>query len=92
MVMVMKSDDIPKGVLFSQVMLSTPLVVSTAYLCLLAPMAANPLFVDPASFAYLARTSVRLLALNVAFHGGIHYGLGAANYELAIEDEERRRI
>ncbi len=90
--MVLKSDEIPKGVLFSQIMLSAPLVATTAYLCMLAPMAANPLFVDPASFAYLARTSVRLLTLNIAFHGGIHYGLGAASYEMAFDEDEKRRI
>lgn len=37
--------------------------------------------VDPARFAYVARTCVRLLALNVSFMGGIHYGFGSAMYE-----------
>ena len=76
----------------SQVMMSTPLLAVTGYLCLLAPMAANPAFVDPIQFAYLARTSVRLLALNIAFIGGIHYGLGASTYDTIYEEDELKRV
>jgi hypothetical protein len=64
----MKSNDIPKGVKFSFIMMSFPLICTTTYLGLNAPMmtAASGL-VDPASFAYLARTCMRLLALNISF-------------------------
>lgn len=43
----MKADEIPKGVIFSQAIMSAPLFAMTGYLCLLAPMAANPALVDP---------------------------------------------
>jgi len=33
-----------------------------------------------------------MLALNLSFMGGIHYGFAAATYETAVEDEEIRRI
>jgi hypothetical protein len=88
----MKSETIPKGVIFSQFLLSAPLIAVTSYLCLLAPMAANPVMVDPVQFAYLARSSVRLLGLNIAFIGGIHYGLAAANYETTTSDEELKKV
>lgn len=65
-------------------MVTAPLAAITGYLCLLAPMAGNAAFVDPIMFAYLARSSIRLLALNVAFIGGIHYGLGSATYDTAF--------
>jgi hypothetical protein len=70
----------------SQFMLSAPLFAITGYLCLLAPMATNPAFVDPAMFAFLARSSLRLLALNISFMGGIHYGLASAFYDTAYSD------
>ena len=35
---------------------------------------------------------MRLLSLNVAFMGGVHYGLAAATYETATTDEELKRI
>ena len=88
----MKQDTIPKGVIFSNLIMSTPLLVISAYLGLLAPMAANPAFVDPVQFAYLARSAVRLLSLNIAFIGGIHYGLASAIYETAINEEELKAI
>jgi hypothetical protein len=88
----MRQETIPKGVTFSQLMMTAPLLATTGYLCLLAPMAANPAFVDPVQFAYLARSAIRLLSLNIAFIGGIHFGLGAATYETAITDEELKRI
>lgn len=63
----MKEDTVPKGVFFSNLMMATPLVGITAYLSILAPMAGNPAFVDPVQFAYLGRTAIRLLGLNIAF-------------------------
>lgn len=72
--------------------MSAPLVFFTGYLCMLAPMAANPAFVDPVNFAYVARSSIRLLALNIAFIGGVHFGLGAATYETVTEEEDLKRI
>ena len=86
----MKSDEIPKGVIFSQAVMSAPLAIMTGYLCLLAPMAANPALVDPIQFMFLARSCLRLLSLNIGFIGGIHYGLAASNYETFTQDEELR--
>ena len=36
----------------------------------------------------MARASLRLLSLNMAFIGGIHYGLGAAMYEIAMDEKD----
>lgn len=64
----MKSNEIPKGVKFSFLLMSFPLLCTTGYLGLMAPMvSASAGIVDPASFAYLARTCMRLLALNISF-------------------------
>ena len=64
----MKTTEIPKGVKFSFIMMSFPLLCTTTYLGLLAPMvSAGTGIVDPASFAYLARTCLSLLALNISF-------------------------
>lgn len=82
----------PKGVFFSNLIMSAPLMSLTLYLAILTPMAANPAFVDPAMYASLARTSLRLLALNIGFYGGIHYGLASATYETAITEEEIKKI
>lgn len=86
MVYSMKDTEIPKGVIFSQVLLTMPLLFYTGNLCMLSPMLDSGM-VDPARFAYLARTSLRLLGLNIAFNGGIHYGLGSAFYE-TVESED----
>ena len=48
--------------------------------------------VDPAQFAFVARTCIRLLSLNISFFGGIHYGFGAASYDTARSDEEKKAI
>mmetsp|Transcript_42785 Transcript_42785/g.56507 ORF Transcript_42785/g.56507 Transcript_42785/m.56507 type:complete len:86 (+) Transcript_42785:398-655(+) len=84
----MKAEKIPKGVTFSNVFMSAPLMTLTLYLALLTPMAANPAFVDPATYAMMARSALRLLSLNIGFYGGIHYGLASATYETAITEEE----
>lgn len=64
----MKATEIPKGVRFSFLMMSTPLLLTTGYLALMAPMvSAGTGLVDPAQFAYLARTCMRILALNISF-------------------------
>lgn len=64
----MKATEIPKGVRFSFFMMSFPLLVTTGYLAMLAPMvSAAAGTVDPAQFAYLARTCMRILALNISF-------------------------
>ena len=88
----MKEENIPKGVKLSNVMMSAPLFSLTLYLAFLTPMAANPAVVDPVHYAFLARTAVRLLTLNISFLGGIHYGLAACTYETAVTEEEIRRI
>lgn len=64
----MKATEIPKGVRFSFLMMSTPLLLTTGYLAMMAPMvSAGTGVVDPAQFAYLARTCMRILALNISF-------------------------
>ena len=88
----MREEQLPKGIAFSNLIMATPLIGITGYLCMLAPMAANPAFVDPVQFGYLARSAIRLLSLNVAFMGGIHYGFAAAAYETATSDEELKRV
>ena len=88
----MNEEKIPKGVIFSVIFMSAPFMTLTMYLGILTPMAANPAFVDPAMYAMLARTALRLLSLNIAFFGGIHYGLASATYETAITEEEIKRI
>ncbi len=62
----MKATEIPKGVKFSFFMMSFPMLACTTYLGLLAPMVGTAA-VDPAQFAYLARTCTRILALNISF-------------------------
>ena len=49
----------------------------------------TPAFCNPDTFAYFARTAIRLLSLNIAFMGGIHYGFAAATWETAISEEEK---
>ena len=44
----MKEETTPKGVLFSNIFMSAPLLTLTLYLGVLTPMAANPALVDPA--------------------------------------------
>lgn len=88
----MKDRTIPKGVIFSQIMMSAPLIALTSYLCMLAPIATQAALIDPQSFAYLARTSVRLLGLNVAFIGGIHFGLGACVYDTILDEQEKKKV
>jgi len=55
-------------------------------------MAGNVAFVDPVTYAMLARSALRLLSLNISFYGGIHYGLASATYETAITREELNRV
>ena len=88
----MKEEKTPKGVLLSNIFMSAPLMTLTLYLGVLTPMAANSAMVDPAMYATLARTALRLLSLNIAFFGGVHYGLASATYETAITEEELKRI
>lgn len=92
MLFTIKDETIPKGVIFSQLLMAMPLVGFTTYTCMLAPLAGNGAFVDPAQFSYMARTSLRLLTLNVGFNAGVHYGFGAAMYDLAYDDDEKKRI
>ena len=72
--------------------MSAPFMTLALYLGLLTPMAGNVAFVDPATYAMLARSALRLLSLNIAFFGGIHYGLASATYETAITEEELNKI
>ena len=82
----MKEEKIPKGVIFSNVFMSAPFMTLTLYLAILTPMAGNPAIVDPAMYAFYARSALRLLSLNIAFYGGVHYGLASATYETAITE------
>ena len=43
----MREEQVPMGVAFSILLMAAPLLGVTGYLCMLAPMAANPAFVDP---------------------------------------------
>lgn len=88
----MKEENVPKGVHFSNLFMSAPLMSLTLYLAILTPMAGNVAFVDPATYAFLARSALRLLSLNIGFYGGIHYGLASATYETAITEEEISRV
>ena len=74
----MKATKTPRGVWFSTFTMSAPLVMATSYLAVMAPMAANAAVVDPYTFAFVARTCLRMLSLNISFFGGIHYGLASA--------------
>eukprot|EP00347_Sterkiella_histriomuscorum_P002938 403366214 len=87
----MKESTIPKGVKFSFFMMTFPLLCTTTYLGMLIP-AMSMGQIDPANFAFVARTCVRLLALNISFIGGIHYGLAAATYDTAVTEDEIRAI
>ena len=88
----MKATKTPKGVWLSTVMMSAPLFTFSAYLAGMTPMAAYPDMVDPANYAYVARTCVRMLGLNLTFLGGVHYGLGAAQYDVARNEQEKKEI
>lgn len=72
----------------SSVVMSFPLFAIMGYIILSTPFAANPELVNPATFQYMTRAALRLLSLNMAFIGGIHYGLGAAMYEIAMSDKD----
>lgn len=87
----LKEDKVPKGVWFSTFIMSFPLFACTSYLALLSPIAANTAVVDPITFAATARSCVRLLSLNLAFLGGVHYGLGSATYDTARTEEEQKK-
>lgn len=88
----MKEVDVPKGVWLSTIMMSAPLFSFTFYLTCMSLLVQNPAMVDPAQFAFVARTCLRLLSLNISFFGGIHYGFGAASYDTARSDEEKQAI
>lgn len=68
------------------------MITATTYLGVMAPMAANAALVDPANFAFVARSCLRLLSLNISFFGGIHYGLASATYDVARTEEEKKAI
>ena len=88
----MKETNTPKGVWFSTLIMSTPLLLGTGYLAMISPFAMNAQMVDPNQFAYIARTCVRMLSLNISFFGGIHYGLATAAYDTARSDQESSQI
>lgn len=92
MLYTMKTEEIPKGVAFSTLVMTAPLGLVTLYVTGLCPMATNPAIVDPAQYAYMCRSALRLLSLNLAFNGGIHYGFAAAQAETTMTDEEERRV
>lgn len=63
----MSITEIPKGLALSFAVLDGSLLLMTCGLVVLAPMAGNPAFVDPLQFAALARCSMRVLSINLAF-------------------------
>ena len=88
----MKETKTPKGIWFSTLLMSAPLFSATGYLAMMTPIVQNAALVDPHTFAYVARTCVRLLSLNISFFGGIHYGLAAATYDTARSADERKAV
>ena len=88
----MKQETIPKGVWLSTVMMSAPLFTFTTYLAFMSPMAGNVAMVDPSNYAYVARSCLRLLGLNLTFFGGVHYGFGSAQFDVARSEEEKKAI
>ena len=72
----LNSNEIPKGVLLSSLILNLPIVGGTGWLLYL-------LMVNPAHSMglLLSRGLVRALALLVAYNGGIHFGLAAAAFQ-----------
>ncbi len=88
----MKETKTPKGVWFSTFVMSVPLIGATGYLAALTPVVGHAHLVDANSYAYMARTCVRLLSLNISFFGGIHYGLASATYDTARTPEEERAV
>lgn len=88
----MKATKTPKGVWFSTFMMSAPLVSATCFLAMMSPMAANAAIVDPQNFAYVSRSCLRMLSLNISFFGGIHYGLASATFDTARTPEEASAI
>ena len=77
----------PRGVTFSYLIMTFPLFIGTTALLLSMPQQ-EIVF----NFGNLARTMLRVLSLQIAFQGGIHYGLAAACYETTVDDEESKRV
>ena len=46
-------------------------------------------FTTATAYCYTARTALRILSLNIAFEGGIHYGIGGALYEISTLPEPK---
>lgn len=88
----MKAQETPKGVWLSTMMMSFPLISATTYLAIMSPMAANAAIIDPNQFAYMARSCLRLLSLNISFFGGIHFGFASASYDVANGSEELKKV
>ena len=88
----MKASEVPRGVWFSTFCMTLPLMTTTGYLALMAPMAANAAIVDPHHFSYVARTCLRILSLNITFMGGVHYGFASAQYDTARTSEEEKAV
>lgn len=88
----MKAQQTPKGVWLSTMMMSFPLMSATTYLAIMSPMAANAAIIDPNQFAYMARSCLRLLSLNISFFGGIHFGFASAAYDVANGSEELKKV
>ena len=84
----MKAQETPKGVWLSTMIMSFPLISATTYLAIMSPMAANAAIIDPNQFAYMARSCLRMLSLNISFFGGIHFGFASAAYDVVIENSE----
>jgi len=90
----MDEKKVPRGVKFSFFVMSAPLLLASGYLSIMIPLIEAAKFgsaVSPENFAYVARTVMRLLNLNIAFLGGVNYGLGSAVYETSLNSEDTRR-
>lgn len=79
----MDNKNIPKGVKFSSMLLVAPITLMVGSLVMTQ-------FTSPVEFSITARTCLRLLNLNIAFNGGVHYGIGGALYEIASLEHLRK--
>lgn len=90
MMMSMKETKTPKGIFMSNLIMGAPLFTYAGLMLLMAPIASNATYVDSTQFAYMARSALRLLSLNISFFGGIHYGFAACNWEVAISEQDQK--
>ena len=80
----------------------TPPGIKSSFIILYGPITVMALklafsqFTSPVDFWLTARACLRILSLNLAFMGGIHYGIGGALYEIStlryLQKEAGRQV